>query len=219
MPQARIPIQPGQTFGSLAVLADAGSDARRKRLWRCQCSCGNVTTVRASDLKNGRAWRCRSFGDASAGILRSKYKDVIRDGTAKTSAEYQAWSSMRWSARDLGVPLEPDWENFAVFYAELGRRPDDEESWVLGRIDSNLGYVRGNVQWQPIKQRMRHKVTSLCWHVEGTRYPSANAAAEALGLSRTMIRNWCQGYLDRKTRKRGECKQGCWTEPQYPKSE
>jgi hypothetical protein len=66
------------------------------------------------------------------------------DVTSKTSAEYQAWSSMRWSAKDLCLPLEPDWEEFTVFYAELGHRPDKEESWVLGRIDSDLGYVRGS---------------------------------------------------------------------------
>ena len=126
---------------------------------------------------------------------------------------------MRWYAKDLCVPLEPDWEDFAVFYADLGCRPDAEESWVLGRIDSNLGYVRGNVQWQPLIHRLRHKVTSLWWHIEGTRYPSANAAAEALGVSRGTIRNWCQGNLDRKTRMRGEPKKGCWAEPQYPESE
>ena len=120
---------------------------------------------------------------------------------------------------DTSFSIDTDWEEFTVFYAELGHRPDNEESWVLGRIDSNLGYVRGNVQWQPLIQRLRHKVTSLWWHVEGTRYPSANAAAEALGVSRDTIRNWCQGNLDRKTRMRGEPKAGCWAEPQYPKSE
>ena len=219
MPRPRIPIQPDQMFGSLTVVADAGPDARRKRLWRCQCTCGSIMNVRASDLKNGSVWRCRSCADVSAGILRSKYKDVILDGNARTSAEYQAWSSMRWNAKDLCVPLEPDWEDFAVFYADLGCRPDAEESWVLGRIDSNLGYVRGNVQWQPLIHRLRHKVTSLWWHIEGTRYPSANAAAEALGVSRDTIRNWCQGKWDRKTRMRAGRKAGCWSEPQFPKSE
>jgi len=53
MPHPRIPIQPGEIFGSLTALADAGPDARRKRLWRCQCACGNIINVRASDLKNG----------------------------------------------------------------------------------------------------------------------------------------------------------------------
>ena len=218
MPRPRIPIQKGDIFGSLSVVAAAGSNAYQNRLWRCQCACGNVINVRASDLKHGRVWRCRSCGHVNAGILRSKYKDVILDGTAETSAEYQAWSSMRWSARDLGVSLEPDWEDFASFYADLGDRPADEKSWVLGRIDSNQGYVRGNVQWQPLIQRLRHKVTSLWWHIEGTRYPSANAAAEALGVSRGTIRNWCQGNLDRKTGMRGERRAGCWTELQYTTS-
>ena len=35
MPRPRIPIQLGQMFGPLTVVADAGPDARRKRLWRC----------------------------------------------------------------------------------------------------------------------------------------------------------------------------------------
>jgi hypothetical protein len=175
IPHPRIPIQPGQIFGSLTALADAGPDARRKSLWRCQCACENIINVRVSDLKYDRVWRCRPCADVSAGIPRSKYQDVILDGTAKTSAEYQSWSSMRWSAMDLYVSLEPDWEDFAVFYADLGCRPDAEESWVLGRIDSDLGYVRDNVQWQPLIHRPRHEVTSLRWHIEGTRYPSANA--------------------------------------------
>jgi hypothetical protein len=167
-------------------------------------------------LTHGYVKQCRVCGAVSAGAAQRKYKDILPDVAAKNTAAYQAWASMRFSAKKIRVPLEPAWEDFRVCFADLGRRPDEEGKWVLGRINSELGYVRGNVQWQPLLHRQRHKVTSLWWHVHGERFSSANAAAEALGVSRGTIRNWCQGPRDRKTGKRSGPRVGCWAEPQFP---
>jgi len=216
MAHPRVPIKRGQVFGSLTALSAAGLDARQQSLWRCRCGCGNTTTVRASELKRGTVKRCSACGAASGGAKRRKYKDLVPDGAVKNTAEYQAWTSVRWQAKTEQVPLEPDWDDFEVFFVELGPRPDEDKDWVLGRINSELGFVRGNVQWQPLIRRLQHKSTSLWWHVDGERFPSANAAAEALDVSRATIRNWCQGLWDRKARKRGKRKAGCWTEPQFP---
>ena len=219
MARARVPIKPGQVFGSLTAVAAAGLDARQNSLWRCRCACGTITTVRATELTHGYVRQCRACGAVSGGEGRRKYKDVLPDVAAKGTVEYQAWLSVRSHAQEMRVPLEPDWEDFGVFLVDLGHRPDEDETWVLGRMNSALGYVRGNVQWQSFMQRYRHKVTSLWWHVHGERFPSANAAAEALGVSRDTIYTWCQGPRDRKTRKRVGPRAGCWAEPQFPESD
>ena len=219
MARARVPIEPGQIFGSLTAVKPAGLDANQNSLWRCRCACGAITTVRGTELKRGIVRQCRDCGAVSGGRERRKYTEVMPDITPKHTAEYQSWSSMRWHAKETHVPVEPDWEDFAVFYADVGQRPDEEGNWVLGRIDSDLGYVRGNVEWQLFIERQRHKRTSLWWYVHGTRYPSANVAAEAFGVSIGTICNWCQGPRDRKTRKRGKPKDGCWAELQFPESE
>ena len=48
----------GQKFGKLLVLERAGSDNQRRALWKCQCDCGNTTTVRGAYLRNGHTISC-----------------------------------------------------------------------------------------------------------------------------------------------------------------
>lgn len=52
----------GQQFGNLRVLDLFGIEANASRaaLWRCECSCGNIHTVRASNLTGGHTTRCAS---------------------------------------------------------------------------------------------------------------------------------------------------------------
>ena len=50
----RIQITPGQRFSKLTANAEAGVDARGKRLWECVCDYGNAVTVSASALRLGK---------------------------------------------------------------------------------------------------------------------------------------------------------------------
>ena len=219
MARPRIPFKKGQVYGSLTTLKTAGVDRRQNSLWQCRCACGHNTTVRASDLKRGAVRQCEWCGAVSGGAVQRKYKNTLPDATTKDTVVYAAWVSMRRTATDLPVPFEPDWEDFSAFYADVGERPEGDEQLVLGRIDSTLGFVRGNVEWQLMTERQRHKLNSLWWYVDGVQYPSASAAADAYGVSRKTISNWCQGPPNRKTGKRGDPKPGCWCEPQYPEYE
>ncbi len=48
----------GKVFSRLTVLELAGFDKNRNRIWRCQCSCGKTTEVRASRLNAGATTSC-----------------------------------------------------------------------------------------------------------------------------------------------------------------
>ena len=52
----------GEKFGRLKVIEFAGVNKHQKTLWRCQCDCGNETTVVASALKNNNTISCGCFG-------------------------------------------------------------------------------------------------------------------------------------------------------------
>ena len=48
----------GKVFGKLLVLEPAGSNLYQKRLWKCQCSCGNIKYVTTGDLNSGHVFSC-----------------------------------------------------------------------------------------------------------------------------------------------------------------
>jgi hypothetical protein len=69
----------GCQFGRLKVLKQAGRSKNNSCLWVCQCDCGNIITVLASNLNKGNTRSCgclRSLpkGQASKNLLLSSYK-------------------------------------------------------------------------------------------------------------------------------------------------
>ncbi len=48
----------GKTFGKLAVIEQASSNAKGARRWVCQCECGNQTVVLSSNLTRGYTKSC-----------------------------------------------------------------------------------------------------------------------------------------------------------------
>lgn len=82
------------------------------------------------------------------------------------STEYQAWKNMR--ARCLnprhpsyryyggrGITIDPRWDDYAAFLADVGRRPD--ASLSLDRIDNDGPYAPGNVRWATRSQQMSNR--------------------------------------------------------------
>ena len=56
----------GKKFNMLTVISESGRTNDGQVLWKCQCDCGNFTTIRTTDLKNIK----------SCGCLKHKYKDL-----------------------------------------------------------------------------------------------------------------------------------------------
>ena len=53
----------GQKFGKLIVKFFSHTDNRKQSYWTCECDCGNKTTVRGSELKNGTYISCKECGN------------------------------------------------------------------------------------------------------------------------------------------------------------
>ena len=66
----------GQKFGELTVIKLSDKVQGRSRMWVCQCSCGNITTVLGTSLRNGNTKSC--------GASIHKRKNII----GKTFGEY-----------------------------------------------------------------------------------------------------------------------------------
>ena len=59
----------GQKFNKFTAIKRAGKDKTGRALWLCKCDCGNIVTVRLTDLRTGRRKSC--------GCLRKERYNII----------------------------------------------------------------------------------------------------------------------------------------------
>lgn len=63
-----------------------------------------------------------------------------------------------------GLDMDPRWEKFEAFVADMGERPPDPEWWTsrkgywsLDRIDNQRGYWPDNCRWATAKEQAANK--------------------------------------------------------------
>jgi hypothetical protein len=80
----------------------------------------------------------------------------MRTSTGKLSPEYRSWLHMRERCRTKtckdyknygarGIGIDPAWDSFAQFLADMGRRPTIRHT--LDRRNNNGDYSRSNCRW------------------------------------------------------------------------
>jgi len=138
----------GLIFGRLTIIGLDGYNNFGNYIWTCKCKCGNTIKQEAAHLL------CKSYGIKSCGCARKqncswdcvppycygtfKAKAKIREINFNISLEYcdQLFKNQNKLCAISGVLLS------------FGRRKDSSSTTAsLDRIDSNLPYIEGNVQW------------------------------------------------------------------------
>ncbi len=84
----------GEIFGNLTALSVVGK-YQRQSIWRCACSCGNMTDVRLGNLTSGNTKSC---GRCVLDIVRHDYEvvsDIILD--ILQVGEFEGEIDARWT--------------------------------------------------------------------------------------------------------------------------
>jgi hypothetical protein len=139
------------------VERDCGKD--NNHLWRFVCDCGNEKIARIKNVRSGKTSSC--------GCL---FSNMMADrntvhGMSGRSRAYRSWKDMRqrcnnpnnsdWAAYGgRGVRVCPLWDDFTVFFSEMGECPDGHS---IDRIDVNLGYSKANCRWATAKTQANNK--------------------------------------------------------------
>ena len=117
---------------------------KRTRLWICKCDCGNEIQLNCQKLYTG--WVSCGCAQRKMGCneIRGKQFSTIRRGAKKRNLEFNITIEYIWNLfikqdrKCMYSGVELQFNNYI-----LGK----ETTASLDRIDSNLGYTEGNVQW------------------------------------------------------------------------
>ena len=148
----------GRKFGKLLVVSrsenimyESTGLTKTKVAWNCVCECGNECIVTSGNLTCNSQKSCgcshnrqgqdhpswKGYGDISG-----KYLTGIKRGAIKRGYEYDITFEYMWSLFDGTCALS----GLPIVFSQ-NSRGGVEQTASLDRIDSEKGYVVGNVQW------------------------------------------------------------------------
>lgn len=180
----------GRRSGELVLLGDADSRqaaTRTRRQWRARCSCGAECLVSVASFNAGRVTCCPDCGRKKRLAATTKHG---LGGLESRPPEYTVWLGMRRRCNDpneksyhryggRGIKLCARWDDFALFFADMGPRPSSGHS--IERKDNDVGYQPGNCVWATAKEQAQNRRSNKLITFGGRTMP-VSAWAEETGI-------------------------------------
>lgn len=156
----------GIRYGKAVGVRYTGRKHKGKRIWVWQCDCGAYFEAVSSDFVH----RDYSPGCPSCAKEAKSRRTVERFTTHGMVHEkpYKSWEAMKNrvinpNGKDYekysALGIEEDFlHSFEEFYKDIGEYPSGEARYTIDRIDSTIGYYRGNLRWATRAQQSRNQV-------------------------------------------------------------
>jgi hypothetical protein len=137
-------------FGMLIVCNFSHVDQMRKAFWVCRCSCGNLKTIRGTDLRIGHTISCGCFRVINSHLksihgecgtrLHVIWKKMIQRCGNESSKDFA-----RYGAR--GIRVCGEWRHDFVAFRNWALPHGYADNLTIDRINNDGNYEPGNCQW------------------------------------------------------------------------
>ena len=179
----------GRLTASSLVARDTGSGG--KNVWRFLCDCGACVDLNIRDVRSGHTSSCGCL--ARDTIVA---RNLTHGLSASYPVEYRAWKGIRRRCRaktcgdyadygGRGISVCGEWDDFAVFLADMGPRPTWAHS--VDRVDVNGDYRSDNCRWALPQVQANNKRTNHLIEMRGETKTLAQWC-EIFGLDGSKVR-------------------------------
>lgn len=148
----------GTKFGQWTIISDEIKVGNDRKLYQlCQCCCGEIQWKQLSSLRNGTSTKCKKCGNKT--FITESGEISVNGLISMFYKHIKAQLSTRKKVNQLEFNITPEYleelyekQNHKCALSGLSLELDITKSglkqnWSLDRIDSNKGYIIGNVQW------------------------------------------------------------------------
>lgn len=169
----------GHTYNLLTVVEESSKSLGGRVHWVCRCACGSTVTVASNNLRNGHTKSCGCHKSA-------KWAEIITTHglSRKHPDEYKIWKGMRSRCYDTGhknygryggrgVTVDDTWEDFDVFFKDMGPRPGP--GYSVERKDNDGPYAPGNCMWATRKVQANNRRSNCIVYVFGEKLTLSQA--------------------------------------------
>lgn len=136
----------GQKFGKRTVLSEA-----RPGYLKCQCICGDISFIDASNLRRGKqrqCKKCRAFIHGMNGTpTYNTWKCMVARCTNPKQTNYKDYGGR-------GIKICAAWRKFENFFSDMGIRPDGTQ---IDRKNNNGNYEPSNCRWVTPKENSNNR--------------------------------------------------------------
>ena len=153
----------GAKYKHWTVIEGPDVSKNKSILWKCQCDCGTIRWIQGNELTNTtRCFQCQKCAAKARGAIQAKKNGKIGDLTLTRYTKLQRSAEVRNILFE--VSLDYLWRLFESQKQKCAITGDfiesiDEAS--LDRIDSNKGYIVGNVQWTTYQANVSKHTMSM----------------------------------------------------------
>ena len=190
----KLEIKQGDKFGKWTIIEEIAPKIisnKPRRMFRCQCECGNIGEVQLSCLRNGHSTSCGCEQKKKASSANTKHglekhplyctwKNMKKRCNNPNASEYENYGGR-------GISVCEEWSNsFQNFYNWAINNSWSKEL-TIDRIDVNENYCPENCRWANIKTQMNNTTKNHYIKYNGDTY-TLSTLSEHLNIPYNIVR-------------------------------